>query len=305
MSVVARLRMHCARHNPYLELSDDETGNPYLVGPAHEPWSSDGGKGKAQKQVRQGYQSYAVYIEKFPYLFDLELLKITEQDLQTARLIEPGLNETEFAVNRVWPLAFHQLRRTGAVNMLSSGMVSEPSLQHQLKHAARAMTMYYGHNYARLSLDPETRGVYLRTMYESLARELTRVVSPRFVSPHGESRKHQIVELISESDSRMLEAAGRKGEISARQIRLGFCMKRGACTYGGVESIAHCGGGDTGTPCMDVLYDKEQERKISQYAEDLESRLLTTPANSPRHKALQAEKRSTENYREVIRKQER
>lgn len=305
MSVVARMRMQCARHNPYLELSDDETANPYLMGPAHEPWSNDGGRGKAKKQARQGYQSYVIYATKFPHLFDSEMLKITEQDLQTARLIEPSLNETKFAVDRVWPLAYHQLRRTGAVNMLSSGMVSEPSLQHQLKHAARAMTMYYGHNYARLSLDPETRGVYLRTMYESLARELANVVSPRFVSPHGEPRKQQIVALISESDSRKLETAARKGEVSARQIRLGFCMKRGACTYGGIESIAHCGGGETGTPCMDVIYDKELEEQIVLYAADLDSRLHTTPAGSPRHKALQAEKKSMENYHDVIRQQER
>lgn len=305
MSVVARLRMHCALHNPYLDLSEEEIANPYLLGPAHEPWTNDGGRGKAQKQVRQGYQSYSVYARKFPYLFDWEMLKITEQDLQIARLIEPSLNESAFAVGRVWPLAFHQLRRTGAVNMLSSGMVSEPSLQHQLKHAARAMTMYYGHNYTRLSLDPETRGVYLRTMYESLARELASIMSPRFVSPHGESRKQQIVALISESDSKKLEAAGRKGEISARQIRLGFCMKRGACTYGGVESIAHCGGGDTGVPCMDVLYDREQEEKISRYAQDLNSRLHTMPSGSPRHNSLQAEKKSTENYLDVIRQQKR
>lgn len=305
MSVVARLRMQCAQHNPYLSLSEEEVSNPYLIGPGHEPWASNGGRGKANKQFRQGFQSYWVYIRKFPYLFDFDTLKITEQDLETARLIEPSLNDSEFAVGKVWPLAFHQLRRTGAVNMLSSGMVSEPSLQHQLKHVSRAMTMYYGHNYTRLSLDPETRGVYLRTMYESLAKELASITSPRFVSPHGESRKQQIVSLISESDSKKLEAAGRKGEISARQIRLGFCMKRGTCTYGGVESIAHCGGGDTGVPCMDVLYDSQQDQAVSYYAQDLSRRMHTVASGSPRHNALQAEKKSTENFHDAIRKQKR
>jgi hypothetical protein len=305
MSAVASLRMLCARHNPLINLPKQEINNPFLLGPAHEPWSNDGGRGKAKKQIRQTYQSYSIYLRKFPYLFDRKALEITEKDLQTARLIEPNLNETEFAVGLVWRLAFHQLRRTSAVNMLSSGMVSESSLQHQLKHLSRAMALYYGHNYARLSLDPETRGVYLRTMYEALARELSTIVSPRFVSPHGESRKLHIVALISESDSKNLESAGRKGEISARQIRLGFCMKRNACTYGGIESIAHCGGGDTGVPCVDVLYDKEQEKKIAQYEQDLNSRLQTTPADSPRYNSLQAEKRSTKNYYDIIHKKER
>lgn len=300
MSIVARLRMLCAKHNPLLNLSEEEITNPFLLGLAHEPWSNAGGKGKANKQIRQSYQSYSVYLRKFQHLFDREVLKITEQDLQTARMIEPSLNDSEFAVGQVWPLAFHQLRRTSAVNMLSSGMVSEPSLQHQLKHVSRVMSLYYGHNYARLSLDPETRGVYLRTMYEALARELSNIVSPRFVSPHGEVRKQEIVSLICESDSKKLEAAGRKGEISARKIRLGFCMKRSACSYGGIESIAHCGGGDTGTPCMDVLYDKEQEEKISQYKQDLDSQLQNTPAGSPRHNSLLAEKKSSENYYDVV-----
>lgn len=302
MAVVARLRMHCARSNPSLCLPEHELENPYLIGPAHEPWSGNGGKGKANKQHRQGYQSYAVYLSKFPFLFEEKELRITEQDLQIARLIEPGLNETDFNVGQIWPLAFHQLRRTGAVNMLSSGLVSEPSLQHQLKHAARAMTMYYGHNYSRLSLDPETRGVYLRTMYESLARELAQLTSARFVSPHGLSRKDQIVSFISEADAKQLEVAGRKGEVSARRIRLGFCMKRKSCTYGGVESIAHCGGGDTGVPCTDVLYDREIIDQLAQYESALDGRILASPPESRRRQALEAEKRSLENYYAVARK---
>ncbi len=272
------------------------------MGPTHEPWSSNGGRGKANKQDRQGYQSYAVYFSKFPFLFDKNELRITEQDLQIARLIEPGLNETQFKVGQIWPLAYHQLRRTGAVNMLSSGLVSEPTLQHQLKHAARAMAMYYGHNYSRLSLDPETRGLYLRTMYESLARELAQLTSARFVSPHGPSRKKQIISFVSEADVKQLEVAGRKGEVSARRIRLGFCMKRKSCTYGGVESIAHCGGGDTGVPCADVLYDKEIIDQLAQYKSDLDRRILVSPPESRRHQALEAEKRSLENYYAVIRK---
>lgn len=301
MATIARLRMRCAQANPFLALSADDIANPYLLGPSHEPWSPDGGRGHAGKKDRQSYPSYAVCIAKFPYFFDQEVLKINEQDLQLARLIEPSLNEEIFKVGKIWPFAYHQLRRTGAVNMLSSGMVSEPSIQHQLKHAARAMTMYYGHNYTRLSLDPETRRFYLATMYQTLGQELARLVSPQFVSPHGEARKEQIVSFISVADSKKLEAAGRKGEISARQIRLGFCMKRGNCEYGGIESIAHCGGGDTGTPCNDALYDKNKTEKINRYGLDLDRRLASTKPGTPRHNSLLAEKRSLENYHAVTR----
>jgi hypothetical protein len=201
----------------------------------------------------------------------------------------------------VWPLAYHQLRRTGAVNMLASGMVSEPSVQHQLKHAARAMSLYYGHNYNRLSLNAETRKFYLTTMYQSIGRELARLVLPEYISPHGESRKEQIVAFISVADAKKLDAAGRRGEISARQIRLGFCMKRRQCEYGGVESIAHCGGGATGTPCNDALYDKNKAQQNTKYKLDLERRLGLAKTGSPRHNALLAELKSLENYYEIIR----
>ena len=57
--------------------------------------------------------------------------------------------------------------------MLNTGLVSEASLQYQLKHATRAMSRYYGQNHYKLngSLDEEARGVYLREMYQTLAGE--------------------------------------------------------------------------------------------------------------------------------------
>lgn len=303
MAAIARLRIRCAQANPFFVLSEEDITNPYLLGPSHEPWSPDGGRGHEGKKDRQSYQSYAVCIAKFPFLFDNDVLEINEQDLQLARLIEPGLNENIFKVGKAWPFAYHQLRRTGAVNMLSSGMVSEPSIQYQLKHAARAMSMYYGHNYTRLSLDPETRRFYLTTMYQILGQELARLTSSQFVSPHGEARKEQIVSFISVADSKKLETAGRQGEISARQIRLGFCMKRANCEYGGVESIAHCGGGDTGTPCNEVLYDKAKAEKNKLYGLDLDRRLASTKPGSHRHTALLLEKKSLENYHAVTRRE--
>lgn len=302
MTTVSRLRMRCAQQNPLLDLSADEVSNPYLLGPAHEPWSNDGGRGKANKQHRQSYHSYSIYINKFPHLLDKDELVIKEEDLKIARLISPDLDDERFSVGKVWPLAFHQLRRTGAVNMLSSGLVSEPSLQHLLKHVERAMTMYYGHNYAKLNLDPETRTIYIRTMYEALSRVLVQLQNPRFISPHGESRKESLLAFISESDANQLENAGRKGEVSARRIRLGFCMKRKQCTYGGVESVAHCGGGISEKPCADVLYDRDVVDKVDRYKSNISQQIKSLPSTSPRRRALLAEERSLDNYYATIKR---
>lgn len=297
MTSVARLRMLCAIHDPVARPSPSDIANPYLYGRAYEPWVPH----KPQPYlIRPSYKSYLEVLVYAQHLFDPKELTITEQDLQLARLIEPGLNQDVFKVGAVWPLAWHQLRRTGAVNMLSSGLVSDASLQYQMKHLSRVMTLYYGHNYSRLSLDPETRGLFLRTMYETQGKVLAQLTSSQFKSPHGEARKTQIVSFISVSDANTLENAGRKGEVSARQIRLGFCMKRGNCTYGGIESVVHCGGGDTGKPCSEVLYDKEKFEKNKRYSLDVESRLASSSPDSARHKWLLAEKKSLENYFAVI-----
>ncbi|MEX3937270.1 hypothetical protein AB4Y32_37005 [Paraburkholderia phymatum] len=77
------------------------------------------------------------------------MLRITQQDRDLARLVTPTLDSGRFAVGKVWPLAWHQLRRTGTVNMQASGLVSDASLQFQLKHVSRAMSLYYGRGYAR------------------------------------------------------------------------------------------------------------------------------------------------------------
>lgn len=298
MASIARMRMRCAAANPNVSPTSYDIANPYLICRSYEPWAQSF---QGAYSTRPVAKSYCIIAAAYPLLLDQEQLRITEQDLQLARLIEPGLDPNVFKVGAIWPLAYHQLRRTGAVNMLSSGLVSESSLQYQLKHLSRVMTLYYGHNYSRLALDSESRGFFLRSMYQSIGRELASVLSDRFVSPLGDLRKNQVVQFIKVSDAKKLEAAARKGELSCRQIRLGFCMKRGACQYGGVESIAHCTGGDSGVPCPDLLLDRELEQQARRYDSDLGRRVESAPVGSPRQNALLAEKRGMEKFFEAIR----
>ena len=52
--------------------------------------------------------------------------------------------------------------------MQASGLVSDASLQFQLKHVARAMSLYYGQNHSRVRLEEKAHTYYVRTMYETL-----------------------------------------------------------------------------------------------------------------------------------------
>lgn len=298
MTSVARLRMHCAKHDPRVAPSAEDIANPYLFDRSFEPWTNNEPRPYA---IRKRAHCYRKVIARFPRLFDKKALHITDADLKVAQWINPTLDLEEFQVDKPWPLAWHQLRRTGAVNMFASGLVSDSSMQYLMKHANRIMPLYYGQGHSRLCLSEETRVLVVNAMYEVMGKEILNLLSERFVSPYGDERKAMIVvNLVREPDAKRFAASARKGEMFFRSMRLGGCVKRGACTYGGVESISHCAGADGTHPCADVLYDKEKAMSNRMYLGSVERRLAEAPADSPLRHSLEAEKRGLENYFEAI-----
>lgn len=300
MRIVADLRAECAQMEPGMH-TIDEPGKRYLIDYGHEPWVPK--KVMRNRSLRPGIPSYANAFAPFSKLFDPEQLRLSPNDLQLARLATPTLSD-EFAVGTIWPLAWHQLRRTGAVNMQASGLVSDASLQYQLKHVTRAMSLYYGQNYSQVRLEEKAHTLYVRTMYETLGRELQQLSSNRFTSPHGEKRKAEIIRFISPTDAKKMIGLAKKGTAAYRPILLGVCTSRDPCPYGGIDNIAHCGGGDSfddSKPCADVLYDSTQRNVVDALEQILDERLAAAEADSPLRASLQAQKRSVENYRHVIR----
>lgn len=302
MKHIAFMRILCAHERDDIGITKEDEGNPYLISYQYEPWSK--GKHKVY-QTRPQPWDFKQFLSAYPRLLDVTQITITADDLRIARLITPTLDQEVFKVGAVWPFAWHQLRRTGAVNMLSSGLVDDSSLQLQLKHQTRAMALYYGRNHSRLALSEESRTLYLKTMYEEQARALSAVKGPQFVSPLGESRKADIVNLISEKDAKSLIKSIKRGEISARSIRAGFCFNSRPCPYGGIESITHCLGGDDGKGCPDLLLDVNKAGDIHRYEKTVDAQLSVVHPDSPRCRALKAEKRSIEKYHAHVQAQNR
>lgn len=302
MRVIADLRAECIQLPGDVNAKSEEASKRYLIDYMLEPWGTK--LTNNNQALRPSIPSYASLLQSFDQLFDPEQLRITTEDFELARLVTPTLTD-EFSVGKIWPLAWHQLRRTGAVNMQASGLVSDASLQFQLKHVVRAMSLYYGQNHSKVRLEEKAHTYYVRTMYETLGRQLQQVTGQRFVSPHGEKRKSEIVRLISTADAKRVRGLAKKGAVTYRPILLGICTSRTPCPYGGIDNIAHCGGGDSSEepkPCADVLYDREQLDEIEALEVVLDDRLATTDLNSPLSESLKAQKRSVENYRDVIRR---
>ena len=302
MGSVSKLRMIAAEANPDVPTSDEDIQNPYLVLRSYEPWRMKGEAIHLPISTRPNYQSYASIVDRYPKLFDLNELRITEDDIQTARLITPTLNTNTFEVGQVWRLAWHQLRRTGAVNMNASGVVGDSSVQYQLKHSNRAMSRYYGQGFYNLSLglNGEVRAEYIKAMYETIAREFTLLQSPRFVSPHGEKRKEQILRIVGEKDHKSLILEAKSGKIGYRETLLGGCSNPTPCPYGGIDNVARCGGGDGKPPCQDAMLDREKIPSIRKLGEIIAKRLFSTPEGSPLYESLQAQQRAVESTLNVL-----
>jgi hypothetical protein len=290
---IARLRMLCACEREDLGITEKDKRNPYLISYQYEPWSR--GKHKNYR-FRPIPRNYKMVVSSHPNLFDPMQITITEEDARLARLITPTLNKNDFKVGKKWPFAWHQLRRTGAVNMQASKLIDDSSVQLLMKHHSRVMMLYYGRNHSRLALNEDTRTLYLTTMYQEIARNLHSLSLPQFLSPAGEARKQTIVSFVEESDVVALEKAARRGAVGARRIRAGFCVNHRPCPYGGIEAIAHCLGGDDGKGCPDLLQDVKQEGAIRLYEKVIDDQLNVVHPNSPRYQSLQAEKRAAERF---------
>jgi hypothetical protein len=300
-TTVARLRLEAAKGYPGIVDDSKQISNPHLLQRAYEPWGSFNG----DSPVSVGYRAptYGATIESCCNLFDDNALRITEEDLQIARLVTPTLDVKSFQVGKVWPLAWHQLRRTGMVNMQASGIVSGGSAQYQAKHATRAMSLYYGQGYSQVRLNDSAQKEYVRTMYEMMGKEIARLFTDRFISPYGPERKAEILRFVDPKDAKKLVAAGKSGQVACRQTLLGICTRHGPCEYGGIDNIIRCAGGDGRGACNDALYDREQRPSILELAEMLDDRLAGTPAGSPLHDSLVAQKLAAEKALDCLAKE--
>ncbi|PRX33324.1 hypothetical protein B0G75_103552 [Paraburkholderia sp. BL18I3N2] len=296
LTQVATMRVNAALASPEVNWTADDVKNPFLLSGANEPWAQ--GDQDRDYAVRPLLARYWVAIRRFPRLFDREALRITQEDYETARLFTPNLGESpKFKVGEIWPLAFHQLRRTGAINMFASGILSDTSIQFLMKHLTLLQTRYYGKNFSRLKFNSEWDGMTVTARYEVMAKQLQAITDERYVSPYGEERKKQIVlDFVGAKDFASLVKEGQKGNVSFRAIRLGGCTNREHCEYGGIESISRCAGGDGGKPCHQVVYDKRKRSSAERQLKSVEQKIVSAEANSPRARALQAEAQGLRNF---------
>lgn len=259
LEVICELRFSFAKEEFGITKSIEEY-KPVLYIQAFEPWVGRKMKIEDLEYIKKPVH-YNSQIKLFNKIFDQNEIKLTQVDFSLACHITPNLDENLFQIGKPWHFSWHQLRRTGAVNMLASGLVTEQSLQYQLKHINTIMSLYYANNFYKLKfkLDDTVGQLYLEEWHQNNVRENKALESTRFISPHGEKRKVQIISTITEKDHNHLLKMSEKGTFKYRKTFLGGCTKTGdPCPFGGITNIVSCMGGNGEQPCDAVLLDREK-----------------------------------------------
>lgn len=277
--------------------------NIFLMNHAQEPWK--GGR-KPNLQVKlSSVLSYANLIATYPLLFEREKILISEDDFKIALSVNPTLDQNIYQIGKPWSFSWHQLRRTGAVNMFSSGEISDSSIQIQLKHLSRLMSLSYGRGHTSINLSEDVRNIIINAQYEAMGRKLAELNSDRFVSPFGESQKDRLlseaiplnaVNLISELDANHYERAARNHQINFRRTAIGGCMKNGRCDGDGFSAVSDCAGSNEKSPCANAIFDRKQELNIKIRLEMVLKQIESTQPDTPRYRHLEQERRGLENF---------
>ena len=302
-SDIARLRLkHFSNDNFDPEWDDDSV--PLALAPT-EPWISVRGNYRNSRNELVSQLRLGPFMDRFPDVFDAEVLLVTEKDWGVAVSMTTNLGKRKgFGVGLSWPLSAHQLRRTTNVNMFASNMVSDNSLQWLMKHVSQKMTLYYGRNYTNLRLNSDAETSVIVESYKAIYRQLVDVVQDSIenVRPHfKEMIPAKIVNLVEAGEEAKLIKLIEKGDVGCRRTLAGFCMKAGPCEYGGIESIAHCAGAAGGGICADAIFKRENESGLKRLKAAHEKEAESLEPEAPRFAALKKEIYAIEVFLSVIR----
>lgn len=172
-------------------------------------------------------------------LFDPAEMCIRQEDLDQALRLNPDLNTEKFAVGRIWPLAWHQFRRTLVCHAAGAG-VSIAATAWQLKHVGPWMAQHYRNNYFNLNADPDLADEFARTQVEMLLIRAGELSGRDFV-PLSQEGKCIAIRLISGLEEKALKEAAKEGKVSFRETGPGLCTHPD-CSLGGWEHVAECVG---------------------------------------------------------------
>lgn len=288
---IAKLRVKC--YEKFNSKSRLSIGSIPLALSSTEPWMN----GKKNKLL-EGRETISQlqccnFINFYPYFIEESKVIVTESDWKIAVSLTPEIVKKKgFGVGLPWRFYCHQYRRTTNINMFSSSLVSNSSLQWEMKHAQLNMTLYYGRNHTNLRLNSDVETAVIIESYQSIYRNLVDVMqdSTEYIRPHKkEIIPESVVKLVEIGDEKKLINLIKEGKVGCRRTLLGYCMQSSYCKYGGIESVSKCAGGDGGNVCKDAIFERKNSDKLKKMKLAYERQMLLLDYNSNKYNALKQE----------------
>lgn len=228
----------------YIQLKESET--QLFISAGYLGFNGDGKVDGYTRVTKTANKDQEVY-----HYFDEGQFKIQKCDLDHLKAVNEFRdweNEDGFCLNSIWRFKAHQLRRSLAFYVCQSGLVGLPSLQRQLKHISREMTIYY-------SQSTNTNGLFKNDFIKLLKTTKPEADTVSFISDvvksdeslwgaHGRFiDKHMNlkgrVQLIKEDRKSVLKQF-KNGEIALSVTSLGVCTKVGPCDQKAMREISSC-----------------------------------------------------------------
>ncbi|WP_141103623.1 hypothetical protein [Cobetia sp. QF-1] len=180
-------------------------------------------------------------------------LEVTDQDIAEISwfLYGEGVPEA-IKAGKVWPLTFHQFRRSMTVYAAASGMVSYPVLKAQLKHISMVMTVYYSDSNSRAinilgeeaeikSLRAEWSDAKARAEADSIHTLLESDQPLEGIAGRRLNAQKDRYELPMFLESRVsTKQAVKKGKFRYRPTLVGGCISVAACNKGAGVLASAC-----------------------------------------------------------------
>nr|WP_302685080.1 hypothetical protein [Pseudomonas syringae] len=155
-------------------------------------------------------------------------------------------------------------------------------------------SLYYAQGFSKLVFNEDARSEYVKALYDLRAIHQAQLMTNRFSSPHGVRHKATMLAPYTNKDLKSLAIPNEKGVFAYREVLLGVCLNQGHCSYGGIDNIVRCGGGDGGPPCSEVLYDKSKLIPIKELRAEIIMRRNSASDQSPYAASLDAQLRSAD-----------
>ena len=174
-----------------------------------------------------------------------------------------------FQIGSEWTFYFHQYRRTLAVYSIQSGLVSLGSLQWQLKHLFKEMTLYYANGASRAKKIFDLEDNHIAIEMDQIKPEIAAISyienvllsNEKLYGAHGkfiESIRDENKIFFKEDRVKIIKKF-RNGELAFKETPLGACVTIEPCNESLLGSI---------TACIDCAFATHKISKIKKLIDE-------------------------------------